>query len=96
MWPDDQMLKHKEEMTIRDTEVVLLKGQLLALEGDCSSVSSSAGTSLTDDIQLAEWGSRSQIRRGKAPPVQPFTGDKADQLWDDWLSTLERAGTWYG
>ena len=48
------MLKHKEEMTTRDTEVVLLKGQLLALEGDCSSVSSSAGTSLTDDIQLAE------------------------------------------
>ena len=51
----DQMLKHEEEMTARDTEVALLKARLFTLEGDRrNSVNSSAGTSLTDDIQLAE------------------------------------------
>ena len=33
-------------------------------------------------------------RRGKAPPVQQFTGDNSDELLDDWLPTLERAGAW--
>ena len=30
----------------------------------------------------------------KAPPVEQFTGDKQDELLDDWLPTLERAGVW--
>ena len=33
-------------------------------------------------------------RRGKAPPVHQFTGDDPDELLDDWLPTLERAGAW--
>ena len=33
-------------------------------------------------------------RRGKALPVEPFTGEKQDELLDDWLPTLERAGVW--
>ena len=33
-------------------------------------------------------------RRGKAPPVEPFTGEKQDELLDDWLPTLKRAGVW--
>lgn len=32
-----------------------------------------------------------QIRRGKAPPVESFSGEDADMTWDDWLATLERA-----
>ena len=35
-----------------------------------------------------------QIRRGKAPPVECFSGEDADMTWDDWLATLERAATW--
>ena len=30
----------------------------------------------------------------KAPPVEQFTGDKQDELLDDWLPTLEQAGVW--
>lgn len=37
-----------------------------------------------------------QVRRGKAPPVECFSGDDADVTWDDWLTTLERAATWNG
>ena len=32
-----------------------------------------------------------QVRRGKAPPVDPFTGESEEVLWEDWLPTLERA-----
>ena len=35
-------------------------------------------------------------KKGKAPPEEAFTGNKADQLWDDWLPTLESSGSWYG
>ena len=34
-------------------------------------------------------------RKGKAPPVDPFTGDPRGELnFDDWLPTLERAAKW--
>ena len=69
----DQMLKHKEEMTARDTELVLLKARVLALEGNrrnsasssTSTVSSGASTSIMDDVRPVERGPRSQIRRGR-------------------------------
>ena len=34
-------------------------------------------------------------RKGKAPPVDQFTGDPKGELnFDDWLPTLERAAKW--
>ena len=30
-------------------------------------------------------------RRGKAPPVESFTGEESSVHWDDWLPTPERA-----
>ena len=35
-------------------------------------------------------------RRGRAPPVDPFSGDKEDLTFEDWLPTLERVAQWYG
>ena len=35
-------------------------------------------------------------RRGKAPPVQPFTGEDPECPLDDWLPTLQRAAEWNG
>ena len=37
-----------------------------------------------------------QVRCGKTPTVDPFTGESEKILWEDWLSTLERAATWNG
>ena len=34
------------------------------------------------------------IRKGKAPPVDIFTGESSDVLWEDWLPTLEQTATW--
>ena len=37
-----------------------------------------------------------QVRCRKAPPVDPFTGESKEVLWQDWLPILERAATWNG
>ena len=36
------------------------------------------------------------LRRGKAPPVDAFTGENAEIRFEDWLPTLERAASWNG
>ena len=37
-----------------------------------------------------------RVRCGKTPPVDPFTGESKEVLWEDWLPILERAATWNG
>ena len=36
------------------------------------------------------------VRRGKAPPVEPFTGEDPSIKLDDWLPILRRASLWNG
>ena len=38
----------------------------------------------------------SRMRRGKAPPVDPFTGEDPECRLDDWLLTLRTAADWNG
>ena len=46
---------------------------------------------------VAPWGSnQSQCRRGKAPPIDEFTGEDSWITFDDWLPILERAANWNG
>ena len=33
-------------------------------------------------------------RRGKAPPVDPFTAENVKITFDDWLQMLDRAASW--
>ncbi len=35
-------------------------------------------------------------RRGKAPPVDPFTGENPEIRLEEWLPSLQRASTWNG
>lgn len=35
-----------------------------------------------------------KTRRGKAPPVDAFTGENTKTTLDDWLPSLKRAATW--
>ncbi len=35
-------------------------------------------------------------RRGRAPPVDPFTGERPEERLDDWLPGLQRASQWNG
>ena len=34
------------------------------------------------------------VRRGKAPPIDPFTGESPDVLLEDWYPALQRAAEW--
>ena len=38
----------------------------------------------------------SRVRRGKAPPVDPFTGEDPESRLDDWIPTLRRTADWNG
>ncbi len=40
--------------------------------------------------------SRSYPRRGKAPPVEVFTGEDPETRLEDWLSALQRTARWNG
>ena len=58
---------------------------------------SSAGavTTGTSTATAAPWGrDQLQCRRGKAPPIDEFTGEDRRITFDDWLPILERAATW--
>ena len=35
-----------------------------------------------------------ETRRGKAPPILPFSGESFDMQLDNWLSSLERVSMW--
>ena len=39
-------------------------------------------------------GRSHSTRIGKAPPIDTFTGENSDVLWEDWLPTLESAAHW--
>ena len=59
----------------------------------------SAGTAATGTftVTAAPGGNnQSQCRRGKAPPIDEFTGKDSWITFDDWLPILERAATWNG
>lgn len=44
--------------------------------------------------QLGLQDSHSGKRRGKAPPIDPFTGENPEIRLDDWLPSLQRASRW--
>ena len=39
-------------------------------------------------------GGPAPVRRGKAPPIDPFTGESPDVLFEDWYPALQRAAEW--
>ena len=53
---------------------------------------SSVGT--VDHGKLTADGHAYIPRRGKAPPIDPFTAEDIGITFDDWLPILERAAIW--
>ena len=53
------------------------------------------GDSTAPERLQGETAGRTHTSRvGKAPPVDTFTGENCDVLWEDWLPTFERAAHW--
>ena len=78
----------------RDVEIEVLKCQLHSL-----SVRSEPHPPVTHETRLVEESHTSgepvpRPRQGKAPPVDPFTGEDPEVRIDEWLQSLERACVW--
>ena len=84
----DQLIAQQE------AEIRRLK-ELLSYSGSRadSPVSDISNTSHSGEGDLPR-AAACRPRRGKAPPVDSFTGEDREVRFDDWLPSLKRASTW--
>ena len=100
----EQLLAHEESLEEKEAEIALLKARILSLTSRTTEVQA-IETPVTDDGVPQELTALSPreisrnvttTRRGKAPPVEPYTGEDPNTLWEDWLPMFERAASWNG
>ena len=92
----EQVRSHDELISEKDAEIERLKRQLVGRESDKSSESTPSEPSEPgyDDLSVADLElphtppARVQ-RRGKAPPINAFTGENPELTMDDWLPSLK-------
>ena len=102
----EQMLEHDELIESKESEIASLRAQLVASRSRPVTVEpvqhDSGNEDAQQDVVIETVVSPRQLdtstvqpaRKGKAPPVDLFTGEGSDVLWEDWLPTLERTATW--
>ena len=106
-----QVAGFDEAMTARDGEIETLKARISELETSVIGRSAGPSAvhpavsvvclsepiagSLAGSVPLVPQTPHS-MRRGKAPPVNEFSGDEPECLLEDWLPSLERASLWNG
>ena len=92
----DQSILYDEELAAKETEIAELHRRLSVAPSTCSCRSSmeitEAGESRLRHSPTVGIGAGP--RRGKAPPVDSFSGDDGVTCFDDWLPSLERAASW--
>lgn len=94
----DQLAEMDSSLLQKEEEIGSLRAEVARLRG----TSPVSGTPLEDtDSVVEEHGTtrRDQlhrVRRGKAPPVEIFSGEDAESRLDDWLPTLQRTADWNG
>ena len=88
----DQSISYDEESAAKDAEIAELNRRLSAAPShhDCTEVADSGEIRPRCSPTLGG----TSLRRGKAPPVDPFFGDDGVTRFDDWLPSLERAASW--
>ena len=91
------MAEYDDEIAAKDNEIEELRHQLSSRLEVHSVLPHTAETRVRGDTRTGEeplqpLGSRA--RRGKAPPVDPFTGENLEIRIDEWLPSLERARAW--
>ena len=86
----EQVEEFKETSTAKDREIAELKVRLEAQNVD-------RGHSPTPSLVGSEVEvptATQQRRRGKAPPIEMFSGENTGIRLDDWLPSLQRAANW--
>ena len=100
----EQLLAHEESLEEKEAEIALLKARILSLTSGTDKALTYVTPTTVDSVQQEltlqapqEVGSSVTIaRRRKAPPVEPYTGENPDILWEEWLPMFERAASWNG
>ena len=96
----EQLADMDSSLLQKDEEIGSLKAEVARRRG--SSPSPSVPSSTSDDPEQGagdegvQRTDRTRVRRGRAPPVDTFTGEDAESRLDDWLPTLQRAADWNG
>ena len=108
MWRQkcEQLLNHEDEQDAKDAEIRVLRAELATLQpsrervAEHSAHNSPVVTTTTTGVIVPRRSERETVVRshtsrvGKAPPIDTFTGENSDVLWEDWLPTFERAAHW--
>jgi len=91
----EQVAEQDALLTAKDEEITALRAKIAASR---LSEEEEDRLSLPDPLHsptpsrlLTPHTSSSRARRGKAPPVDPFSGENVEVQLDDWLPALERA-----
>ena len=94
-----QVTGFDEAITAKDSEIARLKARISDLEARRHT--SPAFFPASSPVRSVEpthppHSSHASVptRRGKAPPVNEFSGDDPECLLEDWLPSLERASLW--
>ena len=90
-----------KELTEKDAKIAALKERLSQTEGSgevkpstqARNTSNTTEPSILAPAHVQADVESQPVRQGKAPPVDPFTGETLEILLDDWLPTLQRAAT---
>ena len=86
-----QLAEMDGSLVEKDEEISRLKNEVARLRR-----SSPSDTSEIASIESGGPPVSSRVRRGKAPPVDPFTGEDPECRLDDWLPALRRSADWNG
>ena len=94
----DQLAEMDSSPLQKEEEIGSLRAEVARLRG-----TSQVSRILLEDMdsEVEEYSTTCQdklhrVRRGKAPPVEIFSGEDADSRFGNWLPTLQRTADWNG
>ena len=92
-WRDrcDQQLAHEDALEKKDVEINRLLRQLQSLQTAREEQKFDKPLRHSFDHKGEERDATATRQRGKALPVHLFTGERSDELWDEWLPIFKGA-----
>ena len=87
----EKVAEHDALIISKDEEIARLKTQLAERVCQRRPTSPDAESLLVSDVAKPR-----EARRGRAPPIDTFTGEDSAVRLDDWLPGLERVAHWNG
>ncbi len=90
-----QLSEFDAALSAKEEELTRLKERLRHVHPPRSRSPTATGHESDEEVP-APAVDRVRQRRGRAPPVDPFSGENPELHLEDWLPALQRASAWYG